>query len=73
MRAGGNRLVLDMSPEPNETVSAGTLYERSQGIVEKRVPQEYAEGEGGMVEPVMEPVLVEETSVSSFTRLLKKC
>ncbi|MFY8146420.1 MAG: DUF4139 domain-containing protein, partial [Rhodobacter sp.] len=51
----------------NETVSAGTLYERSQGIVEKRVPQEYAEGEGGMVEPVMEPVLVEETSVSSFS------
>jgi hypothetical protein len=57
----------------DETVSAGTLYERSQGIVEKRVPQEYAEGEGGMVEPVMEPVLVEETSVSSFSRLLKKC
>jgi len=51
----------------DETVSAGTLYERSQGIVEKRVLQEYAEGEGGMVEPVMEPVLVEETSVSNFS------
>ena len=51
----------------NETVSARTLYERSQGIVEKRVPQEYADGEGGMVEPVMEPMVVVEESASNFS------
>ena len=51
----------------NETVSAATLYERSQGIVEKRVPQEYADGEGGTAEPVMEPVIIEEQTDSNFS------
>ncbi len=62
----GVELILSAN-DLTESVSAGTLYERSQGIVEKRVPQEYADGEGGMAEPVMEPLVVEEQSVSNFS------
>ena len=62
----GVELILSAN-DLTESVSAATLYERSQGIVEKRVPQEYADGEGGMAEPVMEPLVVEEQSVSNFS------
>jgi hypothetical protein len=62
----GVELILSAN-DLTESVSAGTLYERSQGIVEKRVPQEYADGEGGMAEPVMEPVIVEEQLSSNFS------
>lgn len=62
----GVELILSAN-DLTESVSAGTLYERSQGIVEKRVPQEYADGEGGMAEPVMEPLVVEKQSVSNFS------
>jgi uncharacterized protein (TIGR02231 family) len=58
----GVELILSAN-DLTESVSAGTLYERSQGIVEKRVPQEYADGEGGMAEPV----IVEEKSSSNFS------
>ncbi|MCA3441094.1 MAG: DUF4139 domain-containing protein [Rhodobacter sp.] len=58
----GVELILSAN-DLTESVSAATLYERSQGIVEKRVPQEYADGEGGMAVPVM----VEESSVSDFS------
>jgi uncharacterized protein (TIGR02231 family) len=62
----GIELILSAN-DLTESVSAGTLYERSQAIVEKRVPQEYADGEGGMVEPVMEPMVVVEESASNFS------
>ena len=62
----GVELILSAN-DLTESVSARSLYERSQGIVEKRVPQDYAGGEeAGMVEPVMEPVIVEETASVSF-------
>jgi len=62
----GVELILSAN-DLTESVSAGTLYERSQAIVEKRVPQEYADGEGGMVEPVMEPLVIEEKTESNFS------
>jgi uncharacterized protein (TIGR02231 family) len=62
----GIELILSAN-DLTESVSAGTLYERSQAIVEKRVPQEYADGEGGMVEPVMEPLVIEEKTESNFS------
>jgi uncharacterized protein (TIGR02231 family) len=62
----GVELILSAN-DLTESVSAATLYERSQGIVEKRVPQEYADGEGGTAEPVMEPVIVEEQLSSNFS------
>jgi hypothetical protein len=62
----GVELILSAN-DLTESVSAGSLYERSQGIVEKREPQDYGGGEaGGLVEPGMEPVVVEETASVSF-------
>jgi hypothetical protein len=63
----GVELILSAN-DLTRSVSADSLYERSQGIVEKREPEDYGGGEaGGLVEPVMEPVVVGEGASVSFS------